>query len=50
MDFLGTDAHRSYHRPPSAEWGLNLLYENVELEYVKTIAHGNALKLLLSVV
>ena len=28
-DFLGTDAHRTYHRPPSAAMGLNWLYENV---------------------
>lgn len=46
-DFLGTDAHRTYHRPPSAEWGLNWLYENVEREYADVIAWGNAHKILL---
>ena len=45
-DFLGTDAHRTYHRPPSAEMGLSWLYENVEKEYADTLAWGNAQKLL----
>ena len=46
VEFLGTDAHRTYHRPPSAEWGLNYMYENVEQEYVEAIAWGNAQKFL----
>lgn len=45
-DFLGTDAHRTYHRPPSAERGLNWLYENEERDYAEAIAWGNAQKLL----
>lgn len=45
-DFLGTDAHRTYHRPPSAERGLNWLYENVERGYAEAIAWGNAQKCL----
>lgn len=40
--FLGTDAHKSYHRPPSAQWGLNWLYENVDKDYADAIAWGNA--------
>lgn len=47
VDFLGTDAHRTYHRPPSAELGLNWLYENVEPEYADAIAWGNATHLLM---
>jgi len=47
VDFLGTDAHRSYHRPPSAEHGLKWLYENVEPKYADAIAWGNAQQLLL---
>ena len=47
VDFLGTDAHRTYHRPPSAEYGLNWLYENVEQAYADAIAWGNAQTLLL---
>ena len=42
VDFLGTDAHRTYHRPPSAEYGLTWLYENVEREYADAIAWDNA--------
>ena len=47
VDFLGTDAHRTYHRPPSAELGLKWLYENVEPEYADAIAWGNATHLLM---
>lgn len=48
VDFLGTDAHRTYHRPPSAAMGLNWLYENVEQEYADDLAWSNACKVLLS--
>lgn len=48
VDFLGTDAHRTYHRPPSAEYGLNWLYENAEWEYADAIAWKNAGRLLLT--
>lgn len=47
-DFLGTDAHRTYHRPPSAACGLNWLYENVEQDYADDLAWGNAQLLLLT--
>ncbi len=47
VDFLGTDAHRTYHRPPCAEHDLNWLYGNVEQEYADAIAWGNANQLLL---
>ena len=47
VDFLGTDAHRTYHRPPSAAMGLNWLYENVEQDYADAIAWGSAQKLLI---
>lgn len=42
VDFLGTDAHRTYHRPPSAEMGLKWLYENTDSEYADAISWGNA--------
>ena len=45
--FLGTDAHRTYHRPPSAAYGLNWLYGNVERDYADAIAWKNAERLLL---
>ena len=46
VDFLGTDAHRTYHRPPSAEMGLKWLYENTALEYADAISRCNAQRLL----
>lgn len=46
VDFLGTDAHRTYHRPPSAEMGLKWLYENTDSEYADAISRGNAQRLL----
>ena len=46
VDFLGTDAHRTYHRPPSAAMGLNWLYENVEQDYANAIAWKNAEQIL----
>ena len=46
VDFLGTDAHRTYHRPPSAAMGLSWLFENVELDYANAIAWKNAERLL----
>ena len=46
VDFLGTDAHKTYHRPPCAEYGLAWLYENVEQDYADAISWGNAQKLL----
>ena len=46
VDFLGTDAHRTYHRPPSATMGLNWLFENVELDYANAVAWKNAERLL----
>lgn len=46
VDYLGTDAHRTYHRPPSAEMGLQWLYENTDSEYADAISWGNAQRLL----
>ena len=46
VDFLGTDAHKTYYRPPSAEMGLKWLYENTECAYAEAIAFENAEQLL----
>lgn len=48
VDFLGTDAHRTYYRSPSAKDGLNWLYENVDREYADAVAWENAQALLLT--
>lgn len=45
-DFLGSDAHRTFHRPPCVEKGLEYLYQNYEKEYVDRIAVKNAEELL----
>ena len=47
VDFLGTDAHRTSHRPPSARQGLNWLYKNHDRAYIDAIAFGNARRLLI---
>lgn len=47
VDFLGTDAHRTIHRPPSAEQGLKYLYYHFDREYIDDIAYRNAEKYLL---
>lgn len=47
VSFLGTDAHRTYHRPPSAEPGLRWLYEAVPEEYADAVARENARRLLM---
>ena len=45
-DFLGTDAHRTYHRPPSAARGVDWLFENTPGEYARALCGGNARRLL----
>lgn len=46
VTFLGSDAHRTIHRPPSVKYGLQYLYDYYEKEYVDQIAFDNAGKLL----
>lgn len=41
-DFLGTDAHRTWHRPPCVENGIHWLYENTDREYAEALAWKNA--------
>ena len=45
-DFLGTDAHRTGHRPPNALTGLIWMAENLEENYFTAICSGNAIKYL----
>ena len=47
VHFLGTDAHRTTHRPPSVLWGMNWLYENCRETYADKIAWGNAQAMLM---
>ena len=46
VTFLGSDAHRTIHRPPSVKYGLQFLYDYFEKDYIDQIAFGNAEKLL----
>lgn len=46
-DFLGSDAHRSNHRPPRVETGLKYLYGNYEKTYIDHIALENPRRLLI---
>ena len=45
-DFLGSDAHRTGHRPPCVETGLRYLYEIYEKTYIDRIALENPRRLL----
>ena len=42
IHFLGTDAHRTNHRPPSIQRGLQWLYSNADSKWVKQISFDNA--------
>ena len=44
--FIGTDAHRSVHRPPVMRSGVNYLYDNCDEVYVDALVRGNAEKLI----
>ena len=46
VTFLGSDAHRTTHRPYMIQNGLNYVYENCDEEYAKDICYRNAESLL----
>ncbi len=46
VDFLGSDAHRTYHRPPSVYMGMEYLYAHEDLAYIQAIAWDNPVKAL----
>lgn len=41
-DYLGTDAHRTYHRPPRAQAGLAWLCGHADRAYAEALARENA--------
>lgn len=41
-DYLGTDAHRTYHRPPRVRAGLDWLYANADRAYADGLAWEHA--------
>ena len=42
VDLVGSDAHRTEHRPPAVSKGIEYLYANYEEQYVDDILHNNA--------
>lgn len=42
VHFVGSDAHRSNHRPPRYEKGVQYIYENCDRDYADAICFGNA--------
>ena len=42
VDYLGTDAHRTYHRPPDILDGLQWLYQSSDKEYADALTWKNA--------
>ena len=46
VSFLGTDCHRTFHRPPSVQVELEHLYETYDNAYLDTIVFQNAERLL----
>jgi protein-tyrosine phosphatase len=41
-DFVGSDAHRSNHRPPNYISGIDYIYRNCEKDYADLLCHKNA--------
>jgi tyrosine-protein phosphatase YwqE/ADP-ribosylglycohydrolase len=47
VDFIGSDAHRTYHRPPNISRGIRILYENYDKDYVDRMVYRNVKELIL---
>ena len=47
VTFIGSDAHRTTHRPPAVAKGVQYICENCDLGYVADVCHRNAEKYLL---
>jgi protein-tyrosine phosphatase len=47
VDFIGSDAHRTYHRPPNISRGIRTLYENYDKDYVDRMVYKNVEDLIL---
>ena len=46
ISFLGSDAHRTFHRPPEVAAGTEYLYASADREYADAVAYRNAERLL----
>jgi ADP-ribosylglycohydrolase/tyrosine-protein phosphatase YwqE len=47
VDFIGSDAHRTYHRPPMLLQGVKELYRRYDKEYIDKMVFGNVEELIL---
>ena len=48
VDFLGTDCHKTWYRPPSAEFAIQWIHDNCQdQEYINGLLHQNATDLLI---
>jgi tyrosine-protein phosphatase YwqE len=47
VDFIGSDAHRTYYRPPNISKGIRALYENYDKDYVDRMVYRNVEGLIL---
>ena len=46
IDFLGSDAHRTFYRPPEVIGGMRYLYNQSDRKYADSISFGNAERML----
>ena len=47
VTFVGSDAHRSDHRPVNLASGINYIYETCDEDYANAVCYGNAQRMLL---
>lgn len=47
VDFIGSDAHKTFHRPPKLIRGIKDMYERLDKEYVDRILYKNVNELIL---
>ena len=40
--FIGSDAHRTTHRPPNVKSGIDYIYENCDKDYADAVCYKNA--------
>lgn len=46
VSFLGSDAHRTNHRPPELESGVRYVYQHCDAAYADAVCYDNAVRLL----
>lgn len=46
ITFIGSDAHRTDHRPVNMSSGIGFIYDNCDEEYAKDICYRNAKRML----